>query len=470
MNHSNLTHAVVGAAAILLGGMATAAAQEIGLQVAHSVRPAAEEVPVPLPEVEAGNGLTLEQLEQLALASNPSVQRAAAMVGAARGTWVQVGLAPNPSVGYEGQQLGSGGLAEQHGVLFSQEIVRGGKLGLNRAVAGADRMRLEQELAVQELRVLTDVRIAFYQVLLAQRQIALTNNLIQISGAGSQAADALYRADEVGKTDVLQAQLETESAQILSQNAQHRHNAAWQSLSAVVGDPTLGPQTLIGDAIAPPREFDFQEALNRLLTTSPEIAAAAMAVDRARVAIERERVEPIPNVTVQGLVNWQDNGIGGKPDGGVAVSVPIPIYNRNQGGVARAQHEFVAATRALTQLELDLQNRLAPTFERYANAKNQVKRYRQVILPTADESLSLTQKLYAAGEANYAMLLTAQRTYSQTQLGYLDAMQSLRIAEIQIEGLLLSGSLESVPSGLSNLEIGAGVQSAPSGAIGLVPQ
>ena len=469
MNYSHLTQAFVGVA-VFCGGVAATAAQELGLQVANSVRLAAEEVPVPLPEVDAAAGLTLQQLEQLALASNPSVQRAAAMVGAARGNWVQVGLAPNPSVGYEGQQLGSGGLAEQHGVLFSQEIVRGGKLGLNRAVADAERIRLEQELSAQELRVLTDVRIAFYQVLLAQRQIELTNNLIQISSEGSRAADSLYRADEVGRTDVLQAQLETENAQILAENAQHRHNAAWQSLAAVVGDPTLAPQTLIGDAVAPPRELEFEQALNRLLTTSPEIAAAAMAVDRARAAIERERVEPIPNVTVQGLVNWQDNGIAGKPDGGVAVSVPIPIFNRNQGGVARAQQEFVAARRALTQLELDLQNRLAPTFERYANARNQVKRYRDVILPAADESLGLTRQMYAAGEANYTTLLTSQRTYAHTQLAYLDAVRSLRIAEAQIEGLLLAGSLESNPSGSASLEESPGVQTAPVGAIGLVPQ
>jgi cobalt-zinc-cadmium efflux system outer membrane protein len=306
----------------------------------------------------------LEQLEQMALSSNPSLQRAAALVGAAQGNWVQVGLAPNPSVGYEGQQLGSGGLAEQHGVLFSQEIVRGGKLQLNRAVAGTERMRLEQELGAQQLRVLTDVRIAFYEVLLAQRQIDLTENLIRISGEGVQAVDALYRAQEVGRSDVLQAQLETESAQILAQNARHRYESAWQSLSAVVGNPALARQSLLGDATAPPRAFDFDQALGRLLALSPEMAAASMSVERARAAIERERVEPIPNVTVQGLVNWQDNGIGGKPDGGLAVSIPIPVFNRNQGGVARAQQELVAASRAVTQLELDLQNRLAPTFER----------------------------------------------------------------------------------------------------------
>jgi hypothetical protein len=93
-NRSNLLHALI-AAAILLVGAATAAAQELGLQVAHSVRPATEEILVPLPEVDAADGLTLQQLERVALASKPSVQRAAALVGA----WVQVGLAPNPSVG-----------------------------------------------------------------------------------------------------------------------------------------------------------------------------------------------------------------------------------------------------------------------------------------------------------------------------------------------------------------------------------
>ena len=105
-------------------------------------------------------GLTLPALEQMALSSNPSLSRAAALVGAAQGSWTQVGLQRNPSVGYQGQQLGSGGLAEQHGVLFEQEIVRPGKLHLNRDIAKQDISIAEQDLAAQQIRVLTDVRIA----------------------------------------------------------------------------------------------------------------------------------------------------------------------------------------------------------------------------------------------------------------------------------------------------------------------
>lgn len=445
------------------------AENSIGLRIADSLQPVSEEVPTPLPAVEQ-SGLTLIDLEQWALSSNPSVQRAAALVGAANGTWVQVGLMPNPTVGYEGQQLGSGGLAEQQGVLFSQEFVRGGKLRLNRAVAANERMRLEQELMAQQQRVLTDVRVAYYQVLLAQRQIELTDGLIRISDEGASAVDSLFKSKEVGRTDVLQSQLEIENARILSQNSQNRHRAAWQSLVAVVGAPDLTVQTLNGELDGPAQNIEYEDALGRLLTLSPELAAASVAVEKARTSVARERVEPIPNVTVQGLVNVIDNGIGGKTDGGIAVSVPIPLFNKNQGGIARAQQELVAASRAHTQLELDLQNRLAPVYERYANASNQVQRYRDVILPAADESLNLTRKTYSAGEANYVALLTAQRTYSQTQLGYLDAIGNLRIAEVQINGLLLSGSLQSAPSSELGTTMGSGVQTAPAGAIGLVPK
>ncbi len=425
---------------------------EPGLRYPNDAAARPETLPNLKPSEPSPKGVTLEELEQRALASNPSIRRFSALVGAARGNWVQVGLRPNPSIGYEGQQLGSGGLAEQHGVLLTQEIVRGGKLGLNRAVADRERMRIEQELAAQELRVLTDVRIAFYQALLAQRQINLTVELIDISENGSRTVDQLFRANEVGRADVLQAQLEAENARILAENARNRQDAAWRSLAAVVGNSTLPPQPLAGDAESPMEVLDFEQSLARLLALSPEMSAAAIEVERARLALERARVEPIPNVSVQGLVNWQDNGIGGKPDGGIAVSIPVPLFNRNQGAIARAEHELIAARQARFETELDLQNRLAPTFEQYANARNQVDRYRQTILPSAEEALELTRTTYSVGETNYTALLTAQRTFSQTRLNYLDAVRSLRIAEVEIEGLLLRGSLQSAGGGESRVD------------------
>lgn len=439
-------------AAIALAGASVALAGLVGGQCAHGQQPvviAAPQPPIlPTPEPEivppgkAERMLSLADLEQMALASNPSVTRALALVGAARGNWIQVGLPPNPSIGYDGQQLGSGGRAEQQGVFVGQEFVRGGKLRLNRAVADRELARAEQELAAQQQRVLTDVRIAFYQVLLAQRAIDLTENLLGISAKGVETVETLFRAKEANRADVLQAQLEVENARILARNARNRHTAAWQGLTAVVGDPKLPPQALAGDAFAAPLDIDFQETLQYIQTASPEVAAAAMEIERARAALDRARVEPVPNVTVQGLVNVIDNGIGGRPDAGITVSVPIPLFNRNQGAILQSQHQIAAAERALQQLELGIQNRLAAAYERYTNARYQVERYRTAILPAASESLDLMRKTYEAGETNYVSFLVAQRTYFQTNINFLEAIQALRIAEAEIEGLLLSNSFQ----------------------------
>jgi len=197
--------------------------------------PPPEELKPPTPQ----RGLSLTDLEHIALGSNPSIGRASALVSAAQGNMVQVGLPPNPTVGYNGQQLGSGGLAEQHGVQFSQEIVRGGKLRLNRAIAEQELARAQQELAAQQQRVLTDVRIAFYKTLIAQRQIDMTANLVRTTTQGADVVDALIKAKEATRLDVLQSQLEVESAQILSKNARNAHDAAWRELSSVIGDPYL---------------------------------------------------------------------------------------------------------------------------------------------------------------------------------------------------------------------------------------
>jgi cobalt-zinc-cadmium efflux system outer membrane protein len=425
------------------------AVQKPVIQPVQYIEPVQPSVPEPeqlpsanLKPVHIG-ALTLTDLEQMAIAANPSVARAAALIESARGNWVQVGLPPNPSVGYEGQQIGSGGRAEQDGMFVEQEFVRGGKLALNRNVALQEIARAEHQLAAQQQRVLTDVRIAFYQVLVAQRQETLTLELRNIAAEGMKTAEALLRGNEVGKVDVVQAQIELENVEILVENARNRSRAAWQTLASVVGNPQLPPQPLEGDIDPLNAPLDWQQSLQRQLSNSPEIAAAMAEVESARWAVERARVEKTPNVTVQGLVNWRDNGIDGDPDGGITVGLPIPLWDRNQGGIVRAAQSAVAAEQALRQLELALQNRLAPVFERYANALNQVTRYRARILPAARQSLDLQRQNYEAGESGYVNLLTAQRTFSQTNWNYLESLRELRAAEAEIEGLLLSGSLES---------------------------
>jgi len=384
--------------------------------------------------------LRLEDLEQIALTNNPSLVRAHALVSAERGNWVQVGLPPNPSWGYAGYQLGSGGRAEQHVALVDGELVMGGKLRLNRAIAEQQIARAEQNLFAQQQRVLTDVRVAFYEALIAQRSLELTQQLLKIARGGQTMAERLFKAGETSEVDFLQAEIEVFNSENGLTAAKARHFAAWQTLLAVMGVPQMPPAVLCGDLESIPAALGWDETLSRLLSSSPEIGAAAANIDRARAGLDRARHEPIPNVKFQ-LGVMQDNGIGGKTDGIAQALLPLPLINRNQGAIRQAAAELTAAEHALMQTELDLQNRLALAFERYTSAVQRVRRYRESILPTAEKSLELVRRGYSGGEYPFLNLLNAQRTYFQTSNLYLQALLDLRTSAAQIEGMLLSGSL-----------------------------
>lgn len=399
--------------------------------------PQQEIVPPPVP---LDSALGLADLENLALRHNPALAEAAARVNALRGKWEQVGLAPNPYAGYSSQQTGSGNTVEQRGVVFGQELVMGGKLRLNRAVVSQEVQRAEQLLAAQHLRVLTDVRIAYFEVLITQRRAAFVQQITDIASNTVKLTQRRLDAKEVGRTDLLQANIEFEAARILKQRADNQYLEAWRKLAAFTGVPALGPQPLTGDLDANILRYEWESSLRRLLSASPEIAAAHAEIQRARWAYQRAAAEKRSNISFQGIV--QDDRSIDAVNGSVQVTLPIPLWNKNQGGIAQAGYEALAAERALQKLELDLQQRLAVVFQRYDTAREQTERYAQKILPNVRENLELMRQAYQAGEFDYIQFLLAQRTFSQANLEYLNAIQELRTVAMEIEGLLLSNSLQ----------------------------
>ena len=96
----------------------------------------------------------------------------------------------------------------------------------------------------------------------------------------------------------------------------------------------------------------------------------------------------------------------------------------------------------MQRAELVLRRRLAKQFEQYANARHQALRYAESIVPNANDSLQLVQTGYRLGEHDYLTLLTAQRTFFQVNLAYLDSLLRYHTSRVAIDGFLLSGGLE----------------------------
>ena len=385
-------------------------------------------------------GMALAELEEMALQRNPTLAQAAARVEAARGNYVQVGLHPNPVAGYIGAEMGNEGRAGQQGGFLSQELVTAKKLQLNRSVASEEVRQAEYAWEMQRQRVLTDVRRSFYDVLVAQRTVELTEQLARLGEEGVKSVEALIRGKEVARGDLLQARIEADTANVLLERARNRYVAAWRNLAAVAGAADMPPGPLAGDVQDGLSQLTWEDTFSRLLAESPQLASAQAGVARAQAALSRQCAGRVPNVDLQGAVQY-DNATQ-DTFATLQVGLPIPIYNRNQGNIRRAQAELLAAQRNVQTVRLALQQRLAVAFEQYTNARYQVDKYQHDILPNAEASLKLTNSGYRQGEYSYLSLLTAQRTFFQTNLTYLDALRDLRASATAIEGNLLSDSLQ----------------------------
>lgn len=398
-----------------------------------------EAVPAHSPE----GPLALADLEALAMSNHPGLLRSGALVQAARGRWLQVGLPPNPQVGYSAAEIGDSGRAGQQGAFVSQQFITGGKLELNREVAAREVARLQREFAAQRRRVINDVQIAYFDVLAAQRSREVAHALVNIGREGVETAEALFQAKEASRVDALQAKIEAQAANIALQNAENRYYASWRSLAAAIAVPGMQPRPLSGSLEDGLPDRSFDDMLAQLISESPQISAAWAEAERARWALSRARVEPVPDLNVQGSVQY-DNATN-YTIAGLQVGVPLPLLNRNQGGIREAAANVTATRADALRLELSLQQQLAAAFEQYANARQQVQRYQESILPNAQESLDLVVSAYRQGELPYLSLLTAQRTYFSSNLDYIAALRALRISVVELDGLLLRGSLNQQP-------------------------
>jgi outer membrane protein TolC len=122
--------------------------------------------------------ITLEELQQMALQNNPTFKQSAANIQAAEGRKRQSGSYPNPTVGYQGEQIRGGSFhGGEQGFFVQQDIVLGGKLGLNRKIFDQELKQAETEAEEQKMRVVTNVRMSYAQALAAQQTLELRQSL-----------------------------------------------------------------------------------------------------------------------------------------------------------------------------------------------------------------------------------------------------------------------------------------------------
>lgn len=406
------------------------------------IEPFATDANGALPQVElSANVLSVEYYEQTALASNPAVAEAAANLEAAKWRCYQARLRNNPSAGYTASEVGNEGQAGQQGFYVQQTVTPRRKRWSRIDVAAREVEVASQQLAIQQQRVLTDVRRRFIAVVIAQTRIDTMQRLLEVSTKAADSAQRLFASGETPKADYLQTRLDADRMRLELLSARQQLDRNWRSLNAVAGMRNSGPaQPLTADIDNVVHFISYDEALPALLQASPEVAKAMANIQRARSEVHRQRMEVIPDVTANVSVQY-DNATQYTVTG-IQAGMPLPILDRNQGNIGSACSQLTAAQQQLERLELRLQQDLASAHADYANAYQRVMEYQKGLLPSSKETRDLVVRAFQQGEIGFLQLLNAQRTFFQVSLDYLDELENYWARSYEIDGMLLTGSLD----------------------------
>jgi outer membrane protein, heavy metal efflux system len=391
--------------------------------------------------------ITLDDLQQMALQNNPTLAQSAANTRAAEGRKKQSGLYPNPIVGYQGEQIRGGSFrGGEQGVFVQQNIVLGGKLGLNRKIFDQEKKQAEAEADEQKLRVLTNVKISYVQALAAQQTLELRKNLSKLAQDEVETSHQLANVGQADAPDVLESEVEAQQAELAVTMAEQNQQRVWKELAAVAGNPRLPLMRLEG-SLEPTFAVNSDELVERIVDESPVVKIADLGVKRAEAALARAKREPIPDLQVRGGMqqNRELSETSGRPVGlqGFAdVGVQIPIFNRNQGNVAASKADLDRAQREVERVKLVLRERAARVVQNYRFSETAVASYKNQMIPRAQKAYDMYMNKYRSMAAAYPQVLIAQRSLMQLEVAYVNSLESLATSSIALQAYLLTDGLE----------------------------
>ncbi|MCE9568190.1 MAG: TolC family protein [Planctomycetes bacterium] len=289
-----------------------------------------------LAALEQSQPAVVDEFVQLAVTRNPRLARATIAIDAAQGRYLQAGLYPNPELAVNwdeiGDRTGPGGIITAP--KLTQTIVTGKKLSLSQAVVAREVDQATLELISERYLVVAAVRAAFYEAYTLQQRYEVLGELLKLADEAVANGKRLLEAKQIARLDMVQLEVQQQQFRAELQAVEKELPAAYRQLASVTGENGLNVPAVVGTFDGLP-VYDLEQTRAAVLASHPDIRRAKVGVDRAQAAVRRAQVEPIPNVSVYGgYIRQYENK---SHDGPAGLSMPIPVWNRNQGNIHAAK-------------------------------------------------------------------------------------------------------------------------------------
>lgn len=402
----------------------------------------AENIPlIPIPtkqEIEASTGsLTLDAAIQRALNNSPRLKSSDTAKLSSRGAYTQAGLLPNPELSVDAEDVGGDGPYKNfdsaqvtYGV--SQLIELGGKRDARTAYAERGVDLADHDYQAARLDLIKDITHAFTEAVAAGEQVKLAQEQKELAEDVLQTVTRRVNAAREPLIQKSKANVAFATSRIVLEKAQRDYSSAKKVLANLMNEDiavnALDTSAFYNVTI-PVTVADVRQALSH----NPDIARWKPAIARQEAALDLEKANAIPDPRLTaGFRQYRETDNNAFV---VGLSIPIPVFNQNEGNIAKAGAEVNKAFHDQRVNEITLSSDLTKSIEMQQTAYAQATTLKTSILPEAENAFSLSKNGYQAGKFAYLEVLDAERTLADVRLQYIEAIKEYHIQRANVERL-----------------------------------
>jgi len=441
---------------VILGGCASKRPSQVSTKVSkrieehtgHGLNPSSSSAFALPPGVSPDDGLTEDEAVAVALWNNAAFQADLTALGFARADLIEAGQLRNPILtlllpwGPKQLEFTAGFPLE----VFWQRPRRV-------AAAKIDFERVAESLVQTGLNLVRDVRVVYADVALADDRARIASESLRQRTEIAQIVDARLRLGDISEAETSSARLDVRQAEALAVRTGIDAAAAKDRLRFLLGMAASDTSFELvaassGVAVAAvtyqnavaststsplPTTQASQQTLNELvkqaLAARPDLRAAELAIEAAgkRAKWERSRI-----FSISALLDANAKGTEGF-EAGPGLQADIPIFNRNQGGISRAEAEIERAARQYVAVRDRIASEVQEAYRQLLQARETLASLRGQILPQIEEDIRISERAYAAGDIAYLSVLETTRRRYDVRLQDADANAALRRATAQLE-------------------------------------
>ena len=413
---------------------------------------------IPAPARSQPDSLTFRSAAEEALRANPELRAARQAIEGARGRLLQAGLGPNPdlSLGASSDFAFAAEGEREQGLAISQRFPIAGRLARARDVARVDVALASAEVRDFERALIADVQATVLRMLALDRTLEAREQVIAAVRRLVQTSELRFRAAQVSEADVSLlaidlAGLEQERRLVALDRATEASR-----LNRLLHRPPATPLLVEGNVAEPILALQAPADLSAAaLERRPDLARLRLEAERARAEAALARAEVWEDWAVEasyartrgtiddaaGLeLNDRDQLLG------VAVQIPLPLWNRNQGRVAEAISLEQQAGSRLEGLERRVQEEIESASRRVRDLEEVEREYREGLVPRAERTVELLGHGYREGLSPISDLVQAEQQLADASLAHVRTLGELRQAEIELEAAAALSPLLSAPT------------------------